>query len=750
MNYNGWVKYFAFLLSVVLFSCERKPADSAEPIGDLPQLDVTSWAQGCYALRSGDRWMVASDGGYAFSATSLEGASPFRMQPTDLGTYLFYDSDGGYLVAGDDGSVSRETSLQSDMTEQDDTYVSGGEWVLETAVDGERYQLCSRRTTRLLAEDGLTSKPRAAAPITFEETTGCAEFPELSVDASGTVTQTTFDDGALYGLVDSHSHILSNFGFGGGGIFHGGAFHRLGVEHALPDCAPFHGEAGRRDVFGYAYDNAGNDSSGLVSVFADLLTGELSEDNHVTAGYPDFTEWPDARNRATHQQQYHRWLERAWMGGLRLVVQHATTNSVICNLTVGEGLQSSRYDCEDMTAVDRIIDETYNMERYIDALHGGEGEGWFRIVRTPAEARAVIEDGKMAVILGIETSDLFNCHLTPRPGAVACDEEYVMGQLDAYYERGVRAIFPVHKYDNQFTPGDGSTGFIELGNFINSGHWTNKVQDCPTDETMPTGFDGGGVSFSELNQPREEFLSPAPNDFSAFPEAPIDTLLGYAGKLLGGGEGGSWCQNAGLTPLGEALIDGLMDRGMIIEVDHLPRWSYQQAYDILEENDYPAAGTHNRHWEGRIFELGGIASFGMERCQDADNPGSAVDSITARADLIAEKGGYPGVTLGFDLNGFAGGARPRFGEDGCGSEQPNPMSYPFTSYAGDVTFTEPYVGNRAIDFDTEGMVHIGMLPELIQDARADALDDADIEPLFRGAEAYIRMWELAEARAASR
>jgi hypothetical protein len=39
-----------------------------------------------------------------------------------------------------------------------------------------------------------------------------------------------------------------------------------------------------------------------------------------------------------------------------------------------------------------------------------------------------------------------------------------------------------------------------------------------------------------------------------------------------------------------------------------------------------------------------------------------------------------------------------------------------------------------------------MLPELLEDARHDAVSDADLEPLFRSAEAWIRMWEKAETR----
>jgi len=46
-------------------------------------------------------------------------------------------------------------------------------------------------------------------------------------------------------------------------------------------------------------------------------------------------------------------------------------------------------------------------------------------VTSPAQAREVIEDGRLAVILGIETSNLFDCFVTPREGYPACDEARV-------------------------------------------------------------------------------------------------------------------------------------------------------------------------------------------------------------------------------------------------------------------------------------------------------------------------------------
>ena len=54
-------------------------------------------------------------------------------------------------------------------------------------------------------------------------------------------------------------------------------------------------------------------------------------------------------------------------------------------------------------------DDMHKLERYIDAQYGGPGRGWYRIVTDPFEARKVINAGKMAVVMGIETSVVFGC-----------------------------------------------------------------------------------------------------------------------------------------------------------------------------------------------------------------------------------------------------------------------------------------------------------------------------------------------------
>lgn len=710
--------------------------------GEAPTLDPYGQANGCYSLRSDDAYLAANAGATAYAFTAGAAGARFFMKAADLGTYLLYDQDGGYLVA-DDGPLLRRTKLDSDVTLIDDAYISGAEWILEnSAVDPSRYQLRNRRTDLILGADSVVAE---GLPVTFEEATGCKEHPELTLDAKGEITRTKFDDGDLYGIVDTHSHIHSNYAFGGGGLFHGGAYHRLGVEHALPDCSISHGEMGRKDFFGAIFDASGADSADLQSLLPDLIAGELAEDNHATEGYPTFTDWPDGPRRSTHQTQYYKWLQRAYLSGLRLVVQHATTNAIICDFMVGEGIQESRYSCDDMTAVDRIIDETYAMERYIDAQSGGPGLGWFRIVHTPAEAREQIAAGKMAVILGIETANLFNCKLTPGAGDPTCDEDYIEDQLDHYYELGIRALFPVHKYDNKFSPGDGDRAFIELGNFANSGHWSNFTLECP--DPQVGGFDSGDVNFGGLNMPRDVYDSPPPVDNSGFSKAPLTTVAQYLDEITQPPLEGPYCQNAPMTPLGESLIAGMMARGMILEVDHFPQWAYVRAFELLQEAQYPASASHGRTYDGLIYQLGGVSKTGFGRCR-GDAPGSTVEGFKNRIQLIKDNGGYPAEGFGFDLNGFAGARGPRFGDGVCPTPQSDPITYPFTSFAGDVEFTQPAVGERELDFNNEGLSHIGLLPELIEDARRDAVDEADIEPLFRSAEAYIRMWELSEERAA--
>jgi hypothetical protein len=371
----------------------------------------------------------------------------------------------------------------------------------------------------------------------------------------------------------------------------------------------------------------------------------------------------------------------------------------------------------------------------------------------------VILDGKLAVLLGIETSNLFDCMLNPRPGLPTCDEAFVERTLDEYHRRGIRALFPVHKLDNAFGAGDGSRDFIEIGNFINSGHDSNFVTEgCPG---PGAGFDKGPIAFKGINRPRNDFSSRAPHNMNHIADHTVLTLAPHVPKLLRGGAEGEFCQKHGFTRLGEFLLREMMKRGMIIEIDHLPQHSYWRALEMLTEYNYPPAATHGSQAGGKVYELGGISQGGVGRCRDPNRKGAMLDGLRDRIALKKQKGACAGPgeapncpageAFSWDLNGFAGVPGPRFGDRRvCGEGQEGPVTYPFWSVAGDVEFKEPpRIGERVLDFNHEGLVHIGLLPEFIDDIRRDANSDEELEPLFRSAEAYLRMWEKAEKRSVS-
>ena len=128
-------------------------------------------------------------------------------------------------------------------------------------------------------------------------------------------------------------------------------------------------------------------------------------------------------------------------------------NSVLCEL-----YPLKRNSCDEMDSVRLQARDIYEMQDYIDAQSGGPGKGFFRIVTDPFQARKVIADGKLAVVLGIEVSELFNCsHYNYVPD---CNKDDIDRQLDEVYKLGVRDMELVNKFDNALAgvAGDGGAG----------------------------------------------------------------------------------------------------------------------------------------------------------------------------------------------------------------------------------------------------------------------------------------------------
>lgn len=754
-----------------------------------------AFANGCYKLQADGRF-ISESSGQAYGVTSdARQAARFYLRPTELGAYLlmsdyqreagqagqfellgisdpggeFLDTTGmfigelSYLVAG----LGDTTNLLLDpiaplgglLRELGESLEYAGDqlantdvrpalatvdspndlavWKLNKLQDSE-YTLTSAVTGLMLgaSDDGLTlSSPSlrdTSNAFTFEPAQGCVDYPEadLSLEVADKRGPAVYlkevdrfknikgiDNDDIFGYVDTHSHI-SAYEFIGGRVNYGAPFHKFGVTHALENCEVAHGPWG-------------------TTGFVELVTSGSGP--HDTQGWPTFNDWP-RYNSLQHHQSYYRWLERAHYSGMKILVNHLVHNEVLCGIN-----PQKQNDCDPMEAILLQIQRMYEMQNYIDAQHGGPGEGWFQIVTSPAQAREVIGEGKMAVVLGIEMSKVMRCG--EFMGVPECTAQDIVERLDQLYQLGVRNMFPVHKFDNAFgghlpdlSSGIGIGAVLYGGNLLETGH-PIEFEECP-EGTEYVGDETDQNADMQAFGILDQLLFQIDYLGDRFPETPEEL------KALDPRQGtGHLCNRRGLTDLGDFLIQELVRRKMMIETDHISRKAAARILDITEKLGYPVINSHGG-WGGtealrdRIAAQGGItASFGGVRENWVDR--LVTDGNRPRPD-DQKVGPFGGAGFASDVNGIAQLA------NNPGSAEDEARLYPFTSVDGRVIFHKQKTGDREFGlYDGRGVAHYGLYPDQIADMmlhsdRPQELIDDAVNQLFTSAEAYLRMWERIE------
>lgn len=645
-----------------------------------------SLAGGCYALRSEhlDRFVTKTpQGDYRVSAAGPAGAAErFRMQATTLGQYLFYGRERDFMaVAG--GPIGARTVEPTPEASR------AADWRLSDA-GGGAFRITNLSNGRVLAAtpqgDLVSAAPSTgrAALFSFAPASGCPRYPEVQVNAVGRPTTGKSPFGRVTGLLDSHLHIGA-FEFLGGRAHCGRPWHRYGAPRALVDC-PDH------------------EPNGEGAVLENALSGNPAA-THDTTGWPEFTDWPD-HDSLTHEQTYYKWLERAWRGGVRLIVNDATDNRVLCEI-----YPFKRNRCDEMANTRLQFRRVRQLQNYIDAQEGGPGRGWFRVVDDPFEARRVINQGKIAVVLGIEVSEIFGCRrFNEQP---QCTREDIRQGLDRFYALGARSAFPVHKFDNALggTRFDsGTTGAaVNAGNFYGTGRFWD-IETC----TGPQSDNTQSTSTPE----EADIIASGLHAYAPKGAAPVYPPPPH-------------CNTRGLSRLGAYLVRQMMRRQMIVEPDHTSVRAQNRILDILEASDY--SGVVASHtWSDpaawpRIYELGGIVTPITEETPEFIEEWETLRRV--RSDRY-----FFGMGFGADSNGLHVQPPPR---EGAGA---NPVTYPFRSLDGSVTLHQQRSGTRVYDINTDGVDHYGLHPDWVEDLRLVA-GDRIARDLSRGAEAYLQMWE---------
>ena len=531
-----------------------------------------------------------------------------------------------------------------------------------------------------------------------------------------------------------------------------------------------------------------------------------------------------------------RNLQRAWSYGLRLVVMHALSNEFLCkvgNLTdLGSGACPS-----DQEAIEDQLQVAQNTEKVINSQFA-PGTGWYQVVDTPAEARQVIREGKLAVVLGLEAVNAFGCQFAPREVVEgvpnlggqkpeeqafknACNgsEEYLTQRALALFERywglGARHFYPIHNMDGV---AGGTAISIPL---LHS-------------DTYPTRLFYANLLDKVADINRVITAIRPPLDTVACAQFEFDKIL--TNRTAGR------CNARGLTDTGRALIRMMASQGAVIDIDHMSLKAKREvlagdgllggAYPFVSSHGSAAAISHgDESNEGALTdaEIDAINSAGgafaallppANTKDDLDTyPSTAsvathdcggtteswvqtyryfVDKLRAGRQLNGTPA-YPGVGIGTDFSApGTGGPQPRFvrneierfqviaerfpggGPFGSGPSvwivKGAPFFYGGRCYAatdpnapprleyrkvGDAsvfTSTSPVASGveypqsnvlwtgakpEPYDISFDGVAHIGMIPDFVEELRTMGLTDLD--PLWHGAEAYIRAWEASIA-----
>src|SRR5690606_27925568 len=339
--------------------------------------DRYAMANGCYALQApSGRWVTRSGSGLRASAPRIRGAAPFHFRATDLGKYLVYGTKRDFVTRAGGPLLGLGTSNRIVMAAKPS---KRGDYTVTKKGPGFRFALGNGGLAG--AGDGAQVFGKQPTAFRLRATTGCAKYPEVQVNIKGAPHAGQTAHQQVVGYVDAHTHGMA-YEFLGGRAHCGKPWHPYGAAYALVDCLDH------------------TITGGYGALLEAVLSGKPT---HDPVGWPTFKDWP-APDSLTHEGTYYKWIERSWRGGLRLFVNLLVENNQLCLL-----YPLKKNSCDDMDSIRLQAKRMKQFQRYIDAQSGGPGRGWYRIVKNPVQARKVINAGKLAVVMGIETSIPFGC-----------------------------------------------------------------------------------------------------------------------------------------------------------------------------------------------------------------------------------------------------------------------------------------------------------------------------------------------------
>jgi hypothetical protein len=286
------------------------------------------------------------------------------------------------------------------------------------------------------------------------------------------------------------------------------------------------------------------------------------------------------------------------------------------------------------------------------------------------------------------------------------------------------------------------------------------------------------IGFRSLSIP--SVITPLlPPGFPQVPQAPNcvasnGAFLGHVNTRTSGG----------LTSLGEFAVKAMMQRGMIIDVDHMSNRAVNDVLTMAEaipgggyplvsghsairdRNRFNAENSRSRTQLQRIGCLQGMFGLGTDGAEAYDWASQYMDAVQemAKPTSTCSNSGTLGkgrVAFGTDTNSLVRTARPTLIDMRPGTLPRYTDIYNPASPANDnpllPALPRSSTGVRTWDYNIDGVAHYGMFADFVKDVRtapasaALATTGKDLVDnyLLRSADYFFRMWQRIEAQKAN-
>lgn len=523
------------------------------------------WANGSSAVRSGVTTSISLQRNepYAYDFKVYSGSSEVTGYAVPVNRPLRYE-----IRVRNSSPVSRSVRIRfvadRDQTRPYDFGETGG---AQTISAGGTMTFNFNHTPRVIGTYARTFEAETSVNGNWLRTDGWAWglAEHVVIDLTPLLGHVYLSAFPVWGFADLHAHLGAHLAFGSDangdeGIFYGKPGMRL--EDANASMPNDLASCNREKHSGFDADPVRHKTRQVIMQKVNQIIGGT----HGSGGFPSFNSWPNAMN-GNHQQMHVTWLRRAYEGGLRVLVASAVENLSFSTLwRNGTNFSPPSLQVSSQDEFNVAVKQIEFIRRFVDANHS-----WMQIVTTAAEARAAVQNNKMAVILGTELDTLSVDQL-----------------IRLKNEQGVRLVIPVHMADNAIGGTAVYGDVFNTHNYIVNKEFYGVVADAnlrfrlgvplhPRVEGSIAIWDGPGAIVPTPIE-RGQYCSLG---YTCCPEAPVPQCIAAPTGMK---------NKRRLTD--PAGLERLMREGLLIDIVHMSDLAQEDSVRVAQRFNYPVLNSH--------------------------------------------------------------------------------------------------------------------------------------------------------------